>query len=492
VDTPVLIIGAGPAGLSAAYELANHGVRSLVLESTGAVGGIARTVNHQGYLFDVGGHRFFTRVELIEKIWKDVLGDDFLECDRLSRIYYRGRFFHYPLRPLDALLGLGVLESIRCATSYLRAAASPIRPEDTFEAWVSNRFGRRLYEIFFKTYTEKVWGIPCADIAAEWAAQRIKGLSLRTALWEAVRGSRNHETATQIKTLIHRFHYPRRGPGMMWERFREIVEAKGNRVLLNTPVEKIHWQPGRVVSVAAGGRLYRADHFISSMAIRDLIHALDPQPEELRGVAADFNYRDFLTVAVIVRHRDVFPDTWIYIHEPGVLVGRIQNFKNWSPEMVPDPETTCLGMEYFCFEGDSLWRRNDTELVDLAFRELLRLRLVKPDSFVDGTVYRMPKAYPVYDRYYRRGLAAVRGFLKRVPNLQLVGRNGMHHYNNQDHSMLTAILAARNILGADYDLWQVNVDEDYHEEGNRVTDSDLDELASTQPLVPRRIQSRRR
>ena len=488
MDTPVLIIGAGPAGLSAAYELTRHGVRSLVLESTGAVGGIARTVNYKGYLFDIGGHRFFTRVELIEKIWKEVLGEDFLERPRLSRIYYRGRFFHYPIQPMNALRGLGIAESVRCAASYLRSAARPVRPEDTFEAWVSNRFGRRLYEIFFKTYTEKVWGMPCADIAAEWAAQRIEGLSLSSALWEALRPWGNHDKPKQIKTLIHRFYYPRRGPGMMWERFREIVEAEGSRVLLNTPVEKIHWEPGRVVSVTANGKRYFAEHFISSMAIRDLIRALDPQPEELRAAAQDFHYRDFLTVAVIVRQRDVFPDTWIYIHEPGVLVGRIQNFKNWSPEMVPDPETTCLGTEYFCFEGDSLWSRSDAELVDLAFRELVRLKLVRPDSFLDGAVYRMPKAYPVYDRNYRRGLAAVRAFLKRVPNLQLVGRNGMHHYNNQDHSMLTAILAARNILGADYDLWQVNVDEDYQEQGNRITDSDLDKLAATQPLVPRRLR----
>jgi len=459
----------------------------VVLESTGAVGGIARTVSYKGYLFDIGGHRFFTRVELIERIWKEVLGEDFLERDRLSRIYYRGRFFHYPLRPVNALVGLGPVESVRCALSYLRAAVRPVRPEETFEAWVSNRFGQRLYEIFFKTYTEKVWGIPCADIAAEWAEQRIRGLSLRTALWEAVRPSRNHRDAGRIKTLIHRFHYPRRGPGMMWERFREIIEAKGSRVLLNAPVEKIRWEPGRVVSVTAAGREYEAEHFISSMAIRDLIHALDPPPEELREAAGDFNYRDFLTVAVIVRQRDVFPDTWIYIHEPDVLVGRIQNFKNWSPEMVPDLETTCLGMEYFCFEGDSLWNRTDAELVDLAFNELVRLGLVERRSFLDGTVYRMPKAYPVYDRHYQRGLAAVRRFLEQTPNLQLVGRNGMHHYNNQDHSMLTAILAARNILGGDYDLWKVNVDEGYHEEGSRIADADLDQLAITQPQVPHRL-----
>jgi len=486
LKTPVVIIGAGPAGLSAAYELTNHGIRSLILESSDTVGGIARTVNYKGYLFDVGGHRFFTRVELIEKIWRQVLGEDFLERDRMSRIYYRGRFFHYPLRPLDALLGLGVFESLRCAGSYLRSALRPVRPEDTFEAWVSNRFGRRLYEIFFKTYTEKVWGIPCADIAAEWAAQRIKDLSLRTALWEAVRPSKNHDRSKQIKTLIHRFHYPRRGPGMMWQRFREIVEGKGSRVLLNAPVDKIRWEPGRVVSVTARGREYAAEHLISSMAIRDLIHALDPQPEELEGVAEAFHYRDFLTVAVIVRQREVFPDTWIYIHEPDVLVGRIQNFKNWSPEMVPDPETTCLGMEYFCFEGDHLWCRPDAELIDLAFAELVRLGLVRRDSFLDGAVLRMAKAYPVYDRHYQRGLSAVRAFLRKVPNLQLVGRNGMHRYNNQDHSMLTAILAARNVLGANYDLWKVNVDADYHEQASQIDETDLDRLATTQPLVPQR------
>ena len=486
-----MIIGAGPAGLTAAYELAWRGVPAVILERAAAVGGLAQTVNHKGYLFDIGGHRFFTKIQVIEDLWKEVLGEDFQPRRRLSRIYYNSRFFRYPLEPANALKGLGLVESLHCGLSYLRALLWPVRPEDNFEAWVSNRFGRRLFRIFFKTYTEKVWGIPCQDIEAEWAAQRIKGLSLRSAVWSALRPRPSGSRSRVIKTLIHEFHYPRQGPGMMWRQVLTLAEQKGSRALFERPVEKIFWEPGGVRAVQAGGERYESDHFISSMPIRDLIRALDPAPPaEVRSAADDFHYRDFLTVALILKGRDLFPDTWIYVHDPNVRVGRIQNYKNWSPDMVPDPETTCLGLEYFCFEGDDLWSRPDEELIDLGLQELIHLKLVRARQFLDGAVVRMPKAYPVYDRTYRRGLAAVRGFLATVPNLQLVGRNGMHRYNNQDHSMLTGLLAARNILGEQFDLWAVNTDGDYHEDGPTVSGLDLESLASTQPRVPRRVGRR--
>jgi len=475
---PVVIIGAGPAGLTAAYELSKHGVQCLVLEKDPVVGGLARTAEYKGHLFDIGGHRFFTKVSLVERMWHEVLGADFITRRRLSRIYYNSKFFHYPLQPLNALMGLGMLESVRCGFSYLAARLFPQRPEDNFQVWVSNRFGRRLFNIFFKTYTEKVWGIPCHQIQAEWAAQRIRGLSLTSLVWNALRLWRASDKQHAIKTLIHEFEYPRRGPGMMWTKTQEILETRNSRVVLEAPVEKICWEPGRVKAVQAGGRMYPGEHFVSSMPIRDLIERLDPQPPEfLRRAARDFNYRDFLTVALMVRGRDLFPDNWIYVHDPKVKVGRIQNYNNWSPEMSPDPETTCLGLEYFCFEGDQLWTTPDHELIELGCRELGQLGLVDPARISDGTVLRIQKAYPVYDATYQRGLAQVWRFLETVPNLQLVGRNGMHRYNNQDHSMLTAILAARNILGARYDLWQVNVDSEYQEEGAPLIEEKLKELS---------------
>jgi protoporphyrinogen oxidase len=491
---PVVVIGAGPAGLTAAYELSKSGVRSTVLESDDIVGGIARTAHYKGYLFDMGGHRFFTKVSLVERMWKEVLREDLITRPRSSRIYYKKKFFNYPLEPKNALFGLGIFEAGRCGFSYLWSKAFPQKPENDFETWVSNRFGTRLFNIFFKTYTEKVWGIPCKQIRADWAAQRIKDLSLRSLVLDAFRRKSKKKAESKdkvIKTLINEFLYPRKGPGMMWEKTRDIVENAGSQVLMKTPVEKILREPGRVVAVEAGGRRFEGQHFISTMAIRDLINAMQPAaPPHVHKAANSLNYRDFLTVALIVKDRNLFPDNWIYIHEPEVKVGRIQNYKSWSPEMVPDPANTCLGLEYFCFEGDGLWTMKDEDLIALARKELGQLGLAREEDFFDGTVVRVKKAYPVYDETYHTALAVVTEFLKtETPNLQLVGRNGMHRYNNQDHSMLTAILAARNILGARYDLWQVNVDAEYHEKGGEITDEEIRAMENTQPMVPGRVST---
>ena len=487
---PVVIIGAGPAGLSAAYELSKNNLKSVVLEADGMVGGLARTEQYKGYGFDIGGHRFFTKVSLIEKMWREILGSDFLTRPRLSRIYYKNKFFSYPLDPMNAFLGLGPVESVRCGLSYVWANLFPEKPEDNFETWVSNRFGRRLFGIFFKSYTEKVWGIPCREIGAEWAAQRIKGLSLTSLVWNALRPNRKTDKQSAIKTLIHEFEYPRRGPGMMWEKTRDIVEQRGSRVVFDAPVDRIQWEPGRVTSVWAGGKEYRGEHFISSMPIRQLIEALDPAPPAyLKAAAADFKYRDFLTICLICKGSDLFPDNWIYVHDSKVRVGRVQNYGNWSPEMVPEAGMSCLGLEYFCFEGDDLWTMPNAELEQLGRKEVAYLGLAKAESVVDATVLRVPKAYPVYDATYQRGLSAIREFLKTVPNLQLVGRNGMHRYNNQDHSMLTAILAARNVMGDSYDLWQVNVDSEYGEQGAAITEEELKAMERTQPLVPARVEA---
>jgi len=468
---PVIIIGAGPAGLTAAYVLSKAGVRSIVFEKDQTVGGIARTVNYKNYYFDIGGHRFFTKVKSVENIWKEVMGEDLLRRNRLSRIYYNKKFFYYPLRPVNALLGLGVWNSILILASYFHSQLFPSKEEETFVQWVSNRFGKRLFKIFFKTYTEKVWGIPCNEISAEWAGQRVKGLSLMIALKHAIlRNQSGHPGKKEvIKTLINEFDYPKLGPGMMWRAMAEIIQRNGSEVCLGKEVEGIRWSENKVeaLEVKRNGQieLFFGKDFISSMPLREALQKFKPEaPKEVLDAATDLKYRDFLTVAVIIDKPDLFPDTWIYIHDPEVKVGRIQNFKNWSPFMVPDPNKTCLGLEYFCFEGDNLWNTPDHELIELAKRELGTLGLVNKNDVEDGAVVRMPKAYPIYDSTFQKSLDVVRQFLNRFDNLQLVGRNGMHKYNNQDHSMLTAMLSAENVLGANHDLWAINVEQEYHEE----------------------------
>ena len=492
--TKVVIIGAGPAGLTAAYQLCKAGIPSLILEKDRVVGGISRTVNYKGYHFDIGGHRFFTKVKAVDAMWHEVLAEgQFLRRNRLSRIFYNKKFFNYPLVASNALMGLGVWNSTLIFLSYVRAQVFPEKPEETFEQWISNRFGKRLYRIFFKTYTEKVWGIPCNQIMAEWAAQRIKGLSLLAAVKSALIKKPQRKGAV-IKTLIDAFDYPELGPGMMWDTVRKIVERDGSELQLDAGVGKIFWSEGRVdaLQTTIDGKPERIEgtHFISTMPIRELIQKFDPPvPDAVLNAAEALNYRDFLTVALIIKQPELFPDNWIYIHDADVKVGRIQNFKNWSPSMVPDPEKTCLGLEYFCFEGDGLWTMPDSDLIELGKKELGLLGLATPSDVIDGAVVRMPKAYPVYDGTYAEALQVVRDFLDDVPNLQLVGRNGMHKYNNQDHSMLTAMLAVKNILGANYDLWQVNAEQEYHEEVTDRDKTDEDEfamLAATQPRVPRR------
>ena len=491
---PVVVIGAGPAGLTAAHELvATQPV--VVLEQDGVVGGLARTVEHGGFRFDIGGHRFFTKVPVVQQFWHAILGDDLLRRPRLSRIYYRGKFFDYPLRPFNALRNLGILTSLAVVASYVRSQLFPIRPERSVADWVSNRFGRRLFLIFFKTYTEKVWGIPCETIGAEWAAQRIKGLSLGTAVLNMLMPSRNKDGA--IKTLIDEFEYPRLGPGMMWEAVRARVEQAGGTVRLDSRTVAIHHDGTRVHAVEVerhGERAMQpAHHVISTMPLRDLITGLVPAaPPDVVAAANALKYRDFLTVALIVDAPAVFEDNWIYVHDDTVRVGRIQNFKNWSPEMVPDPTKTCLGLEYFCFEGDGLWTMSDADLVALGTRELAATSLVGVEAIAGGAVVRMPKAYPIYDTGYQEALLTVRSYLERFENLQPVGRNGMHKYNNQDHSMLMAMLAVRNLDGEAHDLWSINTDDEYHEElrshegaGADQLSEDLRRLRETQPAVPR-------
>ena len=464
-DKQVVIIGAGPAGLTAGYELTKHNIHPIVLEQRDRVGGLARTENYKGYYFDMGGHRFFTKAEPVSKMWHAVLGEDFLLRPRTSRIYYQNKFFNYPLKPFNALFGLGIWEAILIGLSFIKCQIIPYKHEDTFEQWVTNRFGKRLFGIFFKTYTEKVWGISTSELKAEWAAQRIKDLSLKTALLSMFVKPKN-----QIKTLIEEFHYPRRGPGMLWEAVKQQIEARGGVVELNSDVVKINRVGSRITSVVVSCEDKETEtipgtDFVSSMPISEFIKRLDPVPPEIMQAAQKLNYRDFLTVCLIVNQPDLFPDNWIYIHSPEVKVGRIQNFKNWSPDMVPDPNKTSLGLEYFCTEGDELWSMCDADLIALGKREVERIGLANARDVEDGCVFRVPKAYPVYDSDYRDYVAMIRKFVDGLENFQTIGRNGLHRYANQDHAMMTGMLAVRNlVLGEHNDLWSVNTDQVYQEE----------------------------
>jgi protoporphyrinogen oxidase len=462
LDKPTVVLGAGPAGLTAGYLLAKEGLPVVVLEAHEKVGGLAMTEERDGYRFDLGGHRFFTKSKEVDDLWHEVLDDEFLLRPRMSRIYWNQRFLDYPLRGPDVIRKLGPVELTRALGSYLLAAVKPKGNEESLEEWVSNRFGKRLYELFFKSYTEKVWGVPCTELRAEWAAQRIKGLSFFSAAKAAFFGNRGNK----VKSLISEFHYPRYGPGQMWEAMTSEIRRLGGEVRTETPVERLVVENGRVVGVEAGGETIETGQVISSLPLRATVEMTRPlAPAAVRDAARGLRYRDFLTVALVLDGDDLFPDNWIYIHEPDVRVGRIQNYRSWSPWMVPDQSKACVGLEYFCFEGDELWNMSDDELVELASRELEQLGLASRSKVERGYAVRVPKAYPMYDKDYEERVAAIRGWLETIPNLQQVGRNGLHRYNNSDHSMLTAMRAVENLVrGTSYDLWAVNAESVYHEE----------------------------
>jgi protoporphyrinogen oxidase len=517
----VVIIGAGPAGLTAAHELAAAGVGDIVvLESTHEVGGLSRSVNYKGNRIDIGGHRFFSKSDWVMKWWLRMLpmaadpspsGELQLayqgmrralpeaptarESDarvmlvrrRLSRIYFEGKFFDYPLKAdFETALKLGLWRCATFGSSYLWSKLFPRRPERSLEDFFINRFGDRLYRQFFKEYTEKVWGTPCDRISAQWGAQRVKSLSIGKALRHALLKlfSRRADDfgAAQQTSLIERFLYPKFGPGLMWEVAAERLQERGVKIVFDATVKHIEHGDGRVRAVRAAGaggleQRYEADCFVSTMPVRELVRGLSPEaPQRPREIAAGLEYRDFVIVGLLLRRLmrtpagkgplNLVPDNWIYVQEPGVKVGRLQVFNNWSPYLVADPNTVWIGMEYFCSEGDELWEAPDDELKRLGTREMQQLRLANPEDQLDSVVIRMPKAYPGYFGTYGF-FDELRGYLDSFQNLFLVGRNGMHRYNNQDHSMLSAKLAAAAILAGSSDkapIWNVNIDDEYHEE----------------------------
>ena len=474
----VAIIGAGPAGLTAAYLLTKKGYKVTVIEKDERyVGGISRTVEVDGYRFDIGGHRFFSKSKEVVDLWNEILPDDFIQRPRMSRIYYEGKFYSYPLRAFEALFNLGIIRSTLCMASYVKAKVFPNKNVRSFQDWTVNQFGHKLFSIFFKTYTEKVWGMPCDEMSADWAAQRIKGLSLGAAVLDGLKRSlglnKKPNDGMETKTLLETFRYPRLGPGMMWDAARDFVVAKGNEVLMGHSFKQLaqdaegNWRMS--ASRADGSEaVITAKHVISSAPMREFSARIHPLPQTSLQ-ANKLRYRDFLTVALMIRSDDLFPDNWIYIHDSKVQVGRVQNFRSWSPEMVPDPAIACVGLEYFCFENDGLWSSSDADLIALAKKEMAILGLCKAEDVVGGAVVRQEKAYPVYDDDYAANVEAMRAELEaRYPTLHMVGRNGMHRYNNQDHAMMTAMLTVENIAAGArvFNIWNVNEDAEYHESGN--------------------------
>jgi protoporphyrinogen oxidase len=470
-----------------------RGLDAVVFEADDVVGGIARTVRSDGYRFDLGGHRFFTKLRPIERIWEETLGEELLTRPRLSRVYYQGKFFAYPLAPRDVVRRLGIVESARCALSYLWSRHRVKNPE-TFEDWVTARFGKRLYDVFFRSYTEKVWGIAGSEIRAEWAAQRIKNFSLG-AIVRSILGMKGEH----VTTLIEEFRYPRLGPGQMWETLTEQVERRGIPVNLGHRCMTIRHDGERVQSIVveADGRRHEheVDAVLSSIPLSELALSLDPPPPPaVAGAARGLRYRSLCLVALMTTEASPFPDNWIYLHDPGTRAGRVQNFGAWSEGMVR-PGTSCLGVEYFCFEGDEIWELSEHEVVELAKDELASIGLIDPAKVVRGLRVRVPKAYPMYDATYRENVDTVREHIERLQNLKTFGRNGLHRYNNQDHSMWTAILATLEVVdGTSHDVWSVNTEAEYHEEGELVEallglDSGLDFATDLRALAPSRAST---
>lgn len=523
-----IIIGAGPAGLTAAHELLKRSpITPVVLEKSHDMGGISRTVHYKGNRMDIGGHRFFSKSDRVMNWWLKVMpleaqtetssalayqnktrtlatsgqGPDPVTEDRVmlvrsrkSRIYFLRRFFDYPISlSADTLRKLGLWRTAKIGISYTQAMARQIKPEKTLEQFLINRFGRQLYLTFFKSYTEKVWGVPCNEISAEWGAQRIKGLSLVKALRHMVQKSfQSSSDIAQKETetsLIEKFLYPKLGPGQLWECVAETVKAEGGQILTGWSVDKIHVEENRISGVTAtheSGETKRfdADYFISTMPIKELIRSLDtPVPAKIREISEGLIYRDFITVGMLLDRLNIqdgnengaklLKDNWIYIQEPDVLVGRMQVFNNWSPYLVADPTKVWIGLEYFCYETDDLWKKSDADMIALATEEMQKIGIISKSDVRDATVVRVPKTYPAYFGTYEH-FDDLKDYVSAFENLFLVGRNGMHKYNNQDHSMLTAMTAVDNIIEGRIDkanIWAVNTEQEYHEESEKAKPS---------------------
>lgn len=467
----VAVIGAGPAGITAAYELAKRGVEVDVFEASGSVGGLAKTIQLWGQKVDIGPHRFFSKDSRINKIWLEVVGHDFEMVDRLTRIFYKNRFFYYPLKPLNALWNLGVFKAAGCLLSYFKEKLSPTKDTSTFEGWVTSRFGKRLYEIFFKTYSEKLWGIKCTELDSDFAAQRIKKLSLS----EAIKGALFGGGGKKHKTLVDQFAYPHGGTGIVYERMAERVKELGGRVRLNAPVKGVSTKNGKVVGLELeSGEKCNFDEVVSSMPLSLMVSRLPEVPAKIKSLAENLKFRNTVIVFLHVDGKNLFKDNWLYVHSAELQTGRITNFRNWVPEINCGKDSTIMALEYWCYDSDKLWSATDKELVELGKREMEATGLLGGALVTDGSVYRIKRCYPVYDTGYRTRVAPIEDYLKTVEGLTVVGRYGAFKYNNQDHSILMGLLAAENIAdGAKHNLWQINTDYEEYQESSTITKAGL-------------------
>lgn len=464
------MIGAGAAGLTAAYVLSKQRIPVDVFEAGPQVGGLARTISLWGQRVDLGPHRFFSTDRRVNNLWLEVIGPDFLMVDRLTRIFYNNRFFQYPIRPFDALAKLGPVETLRCLASYGAQLISPAPDHGAFEDWVVRAFGRRLFEIFFKTYSEKLWGIPCTDLDADFAAQRIKKFSLG----EAIRSALLPNNRGKHKTLVERFAYPVKGTGAVYERMAEKIQANGGRVFLNSPVEAVEMDHGRATGIRLAGEFRPYSTVISTMPLTLLIERMSGVPDAVRESASRLRFRNTILVYLHVDGTDLFPDNWLYVHSPELRAGRVTNFRNWSPELYGEAKTTILCLEYWAYEEDEMWSLPDAHLIEMAKQEIRSTGLIRHSPVTDGRVIRLKRCYPVYARGYKQLLEPIIAWLGTIPNLLAIGRYGAFKYNNQDHSILMGMLAAENVAkGANHDLWAVNTDYEVYQERAIITDTGL-------------------
>ncbi len=474
INTKTAVIGAGPAGMTAAYVLAKNGVSVDLYEASDRVGGMARTIELWNQKVDIGPHRFFSNDNRVNKLWLEVAGNDYRMVDRLTRIYYNKKLFHYPLKAFNALANLGPLEAANCLASYGKGRFTPLPDDGSFENWVSNRFGKRLFEIFFKTYSEKLWGISCKDLDADFAAQRIKKLSLFEAIKNALLGGRNNEH----KTLVDQFAYPTGGTGMIYERMAEMTRKNGGNIYLKTPVHSIHTQDKVAKGLTLENGEYREyDHIISSMPLSLMVSRLDEAPQNIKQAATSLDFRNTILVYLNIDDPDLFPDNWLYIHAPDLQMGRITNFRNWIPDLYGNEKSSILVLEYWCNFEDDLWQKDDNYLINLAKKEIRETQVIGDAAILGGHVYRIPHCYPVYKRGYKNILEPIENYLKTVQHLSVIGRYGAFKYNNQDHSILMGLLAAEGIINnTQPDLWNINTDYDTYQESSVITETGLVEM----------------
>lgn len=468
----VAIIGAGPAGITAAYELSKkENVEVHLFEAADKVGGLARSIDLWNQTVDIGPHRFFSSDKQVNSLWLEVVEQDYHMVDRLTRILYDNKFYYYPLKPFDALSKLGIFEAARCLWSYAIQKFKPEEDKSNFEGWVTSRFGKRLFEIFFKTYSEKLWGISCKELDADFAAQRIKKLSLLEVVKNALKLTRKGEH----KTLVDQFAYPVGGTGMVYQKMQKRIEERGGKVFLSKPVERVTTKDGKAHSlVLDGGEEVVFDHIISSMPITLLVERLNEVPPKVVDLSRQLKFRNTVLVYLQVDGKELFPDNWLYIHSSNLNVGRITNFRNWIPELYGKEEKTILALEYWCYDDDEFWTWDNDKIIDLAKREVRQTDLLGDSEILDGKVVRLPRCYPVYGSGYKENLKPVEEYLSGIENLSVIGRYGAFKYNNQDHSILMGLLAAENVAeGKSNNLWEINTDYDNYQESYIITSTGL-------------------